>query len=58
MAGKRGPEHRDGERGAGAFAKPHVEIEDRPHAELGAEPAMAGFGRAMRDLRMIEGALG
>ena len=56
MASKRGSEHRDGERGAGAFAEPHVEVEDRPQAKLGAEPVMPGFGRAMRNLRMIESA--
>ncbi len=55
MAGERGSQHRHGERGARAFAKPHVEIEDRPHAERGAEPAMACFGGAMGDLRMVEG---
>ena len=57
MAGERGSQHRHGERGARAFAKPHVEIEDRPHAERGAEPAMACFRRAMGDLGMVEGAL-
>src|SRR5262245_27805142 len=54
VAGERRSKHRHGKRGARALAKPHVKVEDRPHAERGAEPAMTCFRRAMRHLHMIE----
>ena len=63
MAGERGSQHRYGERGPGGLAKPHVEfigeISDaqKPHVQLGTEPAMAGLCRAMGDLGMVEAAL-
>lgn len=37
----------DGEAGAGAFAEPHAEVEQRRQAERFEQAAVAGFGRDM-----------
>jgi hypothetical protein len=52
MAGQRRAHDVDRQAGAGPFAEPHAEIEQRREPKCGKQPAMAGLGRDMPGQRM------
>src|SRR5690349_16482946 len=54
MAGKRGAQEEQRRRGAGAFAEPHVEIEERREPERFEQQAVAGLGGDVAGERVRE----
>ena len=47
MAGERSVQQENSVAGAGGFAEPHVEIEQRIEAEFGRQGVVSGFGGDM-----------
>lgn len=56
MTGERRAQQQNGDTGAGGFAEPHVEIEQRVEAEFSQQGAVAGFGRDVSGAAMIQDA--
>ncbi len=54
MTGEGRAQQQYGDAGAGGFAEPHVEIEQRVEAEFGQQRAVAGFGGDMSGAAVIE----
>jgi hypothetical protein len=57
VAGDRRLDDSDRQRGAGAFAEPHAEIEQRPLADSAQNFGVSAFGRHVRGEAMVERAL-
>jgi hypothetical protein len=56
VTGERCSQHQHGDSGAGPFAEPHAEIEQRMKTELIEQDPVARFGRPVTGACMVEGA--